>query len=55
MCNLQTWAQMDLRWQNIQTLAQAITAADQLLDYKSDPAKGYGGVKNESVDKRKAL
>lgn len=55
MHNLQPWAQIELRRQNVQTLSQAIAAVDRLLDYKGNLTKGYGGTKNDAGKKRKAF
>lgn len=44
---LQPWAKDELRRQKVQTLAEAITVADGLLDYKGDAARGFGGARTD--------
>ncbi|XP_059067817.1 uncharacterized protein LOC131858554 [Cryptomeria japonica] len=44
---LQPWAKDELRRQKVQTLAEAITVADGLLDYKGDATKGFGGARGD--------
>ncbi|XP_059070957.1 uncharacterized protein LOC131861807 [Cryptomeria japonica] len=48
----QPWAKDELRWQKVQTLAKAITIADELLDYKGDVAKGFVGAQTENYKKQ---
>lgn len=45
---LQPWAKDELRRQKVQTLAEAITIVDGLLDYKCDAAKGFGGAQTKN-------
>jgi hypothetical protein len=41
MSGLQTWAQAELRRQNVKDLSSAIAAADSLIDFKSTTREGY--------------
>lgn len=49
MRNLQPWAAEEVRRHQVQSLAEAITVAEGLLDYKGDAAMGFGGAKSDSA------
>jgi hypothetical protein len=53
MNGLQTWAQSELRHQNVQTLATTITTADKLLDFKGEAKVGPNNDDGQCEKQRK--
>jgi len=53
MSGLQTWAQAELRRQNVKDLSSAIAAADSLIDFKSTTREGYTSASFKSKGRNK--
>jgi hypothetical protein len=53
MFGLQTWAQAELRRQNVKDLSPAIAAADSLVDFKSTTREGYTSASFKSKGRNK--
>jgi len=53
MSGLQTWAQVELRRQNIKDLSSDIAAADSLVDFKSTTREGYTSASFKSKGRNK--
>jgi hypothetical protein len=53
MSGLQTWAQAELRRQNVKDLSSAIAAADSLVDFKSTTREGYTSASFKSKGRNK--
>jgi hypothetical protein len=53
MSGLQTWAQAELRRQNVKDLSSAIAAADSLIDFKSTTREGYTSTSFKSKGRNK--
>ena len=53
MSGLQTWAQAELRRQNVKDLSSAIAAVDSLVDFKSTIREGYTSASFKSMGRNK--